>query len=131
MSIYLDRDSKVIVQGITGRMAQFHTKEMLDDGTNVVGGVVPGKGGEKVFWRACVQHSEGSRRGDGRRCEPCVRAAALCRRLDHGSRRRRYPLLRLHYRTGIPAQDMIQVKRYMMRYPKERRMVLTGPTVRG
>ncbi len=46
MSIYLDRDSKVIVQGITGRMAQFHTKEMLDYGTNVVGGVVPGKGGE-------------------------------------------------------------------------------------
>ncbi|MGC1486676.1 MAG: succinate--CoA ligase subunit alpha, partial [Albidovulum sp.] len=40
MSIYLDRNTKVIVQGITGRMAKFHTKEMLDYGTNVVGGVV-------------------------------------------------------------------------------------------
>ena len=49
MSIFINRDSRVIVQGITGRMAQFHTKEMLDYGTNVVGGVVPGKGGEKVF----------------------------------------------------------------------------------
>ena len=48
MSIYLDRDTRVIVQGITGRMAQFHTKDMLEYGTNVVGGVVPGKGGETV-----------------------------------------------------------------------------------
>jgi succinyl-CoA synthetase alpha subunit/malate-CoA ligase subunit alpha len=39
MSIYLDRSSRVVVQGITGRMAQFHTKEMLDYGTNVVAGV--------------------------------------------------------------------------------------------
>ena len=49
MSIFLDRASRVIVQGITGRMAQFHTKEMQDYGTNVVGGVVPGKGGETVY----------------------------------------------------------------------------------
>ena len=48
MSILLDRDSRVIVQGITGRMARFHTKDMLKYGTNVVGGVVPGKGGESV-----------------------------------------------------------------------------------
>ena len=48
MSILLDRDTKVIVQGITGRMARFHTKDMLEYGTNVVGGVVPGKSGEKV-----------------------------------------------------------------------------------
>ena len=48
MSIYLDRMSRVIVQGITGRIAQFHAKEMIDYGTNVVGGVVPGKGGETV-----------------------------------------------------------------------------------
>ena len=48
MSIYLTRESRVIVQGITGRMAQFHTKDMLEYGTNVVGGVVPGKGGETV-----------------------------------------------------------------------------------
>ena len=48
MSIFLDRDTRVLVQGITGRMARFHTKDMLEYGTNVVGGVVPGKGGETV-----------------------------------------------------------------------------------
>ncbi|MEM6658464.1 MAG: succinate--CoA ligase subunit alpha, partial [Pseudomonadota bacterium] len=48
MSILLDRDSRVIVQGITGRMARFHTKDMLNYGTNVVGGVVPGKKGDTV-----------------------------------------------------------------------------------
>ena len=41
MSILLSRETKVIVQGITGRMARFHTKDMIDYGTNVVGGVVP------------------------------------------------------------------------------------------
>jgi len=48
MSIFIDKDTRVIVQGITGRMARFHTKDMLDYGTNVVGGVVPGKKGEMV-----------------------------------------------------------------------------------
>ena len=43
MSIFLDRDTRVLVQGITGKMARFHTKEMLEYGTNVVGGVVPGR----------------------------------------------------------------------------------------
>ena len=42
MSIFINRDTPVIVQGITGRMARFHTKDMLEYGTNVVGGVVPG-----------------------------------------------------------------------------------------
>ena len=48
MSIFINRDTRVIVQGITGRMARFHTKDMLEYGTNVVAGVVPGKGGETV-----------------------------------------------------------------------------------
>ena len=48
MSIFLDRDTRVLVQGITGRMARFHTKDMIEYGTNVVGGVVPGKGGQTV-----------------------------------------------------------------------------------
>ena len=48
MSIYLDRDTKVIVQGITGRDGSFHTQHMLDYGTRIVGGVTPGKGGQTV-----------------------------------------------------------------------------------
>jgi len=46
MAILIDRDSKVIVQGITGRQGGFHAKLMMEYGTNVVGGVTPGKGGE-------------------------------------------------------------------------------------
>ena len=48
MSIYINKDTKVLVQGITGSTALFHTKEMLDYGTNIVAGVTPGRGGEKA-----------------------------------------------------------------------------------
>jgi succinyl-CoA synthetase alpha subunit len=45
MSILVDKDTRLLVQGITGREGEFHTREMLDYGTNVVAGVTPGKGG--------------------------------------------------------------------------------------
>jgi len=48
MSIFLDKNSKVIVQGITGREGLFHTQRMLTYGTNIVGGVTPGKGGTAI-----------------------------------------------------------------------------------
>ncbi len=48
MSVYINKDTKVIVQGITGSTALFHTKQMLEYGTKIVGGVTPGKGGTKV-----------------------------------------------------------------------------------
>ncbi|SEB03544.1 succinyl-CoA synthetase (ADP-forming) alpha subunit [Thalassobacillus cyri] len=48
MSVYVNKDTKVIVQGITGSTALFHTKQMLEYGTKIVGGVTPGKGGTEV-----------------------------------------------------------------------------------
>lgn len=48
MSILIDEKTKLIVQGITGREGEFHTQQMLEYGTNVVGGVTPGKGGQTV-----------------------------------------------------------------------------------
>ena len=48
MSIFVDKNTKVIVQGITGRDGSFHTKKMIEYGTNIVGGVTPFKEGEKV-----------------------------------------------------------------------------------
>ncbi|TMN23566.1 succinate--CoA ligase subunit alpha [Lentibacillus cibarius] len=48
MSVYVNKDTKVIVQGITGGTAKFHTKQMLEYGTKVVGGVTPKKGGTEV-----------------------------------------------------------------------------------
>ncbi|MCJ7839627.1 succinate--CoA ligase subunit alpha [Lederbergia sp. NSJ-179] len=48
MSVFVDKHTKVIVQGITGSTAHFHTKQMLEYGTKIVGGVTPGKGGTEV-----------------------------------------------------------------------------------
>ncbi len=48
MSILIDRKTKVVVQGITGRDGAFHTRQMLDYGTRIVAGVTPGKGGQKA-----------------------------------------------------------------------------------
>ena len=130
MSIFLDRETRVIVQGITGRMAQFHTKEMLDYGTNVVGGVVPGKGGEKIFGVPVFNTVKEAVEATGANASlvfvpPPFAADSIMEAADGGIR---YCVC---ITDGIPAQDMIQVKRYMMRYPKERRMVLTGPNCAG
>ena len=130
MSIFLDRDTKVIVQGITGRMAQFHTKEMLDYGTNVVGGVVPGKGGETVFGVPVFNTVKEAVEATGANASlvfvpPPFAADSIMEAADGGIR---YCVC---ITDGIPAQDMIQVKRYMLRYPKEKRMVLTGPNCAG
>ncbi len=54
MSIFISRDTKLVVQGITGRDGSFHAKQMLDYGTAVVAGVTPGKGGQKFDNRVAV-----------------------------------------------------------------------------
>ncbi|MFO1176236.1 MAG: succinate--CoA ligase subunit alpha [Paracoccaceae bacterium] len=130
MSIFLDRDTKIIVQGITGRMAQFHTKEMLDYGSNVVGGVVPGKAGESVHGVPVFNTVKEAVEATGANASlvfvpPPFAADSIMEAADGGIR---YCVC---ITDGIPAQDMIQVKRYMLRYPKERRMVLTGPNCAG
>ncbi|NRB03378.1 MAG: succinate--CoA ligase subunit alpha [Rhodobacteraceae bacterium] len=130
MSILLDRDTKVIVQGITGRMARFHTKDMLEYGTNVVGGVVPGKGGDKVEGVPVFDTVKEAVEATGAEASlvfvpPPFAADSIMEAADGGIR---YCVC---ITDGIPAGDMIRVKRYMMRYPKERRMVLTGPNCAG
>ncbi len=47
MSTFIDKSTRLLVQGITGRDGSFHTKQMIEYGTQVVGGVTPGKGGQK------------------------------------------------------------------------------------
>ncbi len=130
MSIFINRDTRVIVQGITGRMARFHTKDMLEYGTNVVAGVVPGKGGETVEGVPVFNTVKDAVSKTGATASlvfvpPPFAADSIMEAADAG----------IQYcvciTDGIPAQDMIQVKRYMMRYPKEKRMVLTGPNCAG
>jgi len=130
MSIYLDRDTPVVVQGITGRMARFHTKDMLEYGTSVVAGVVPGKAGETVEGVPVFDTVKDAVLATGAKASlvfvpPPFAADSIMEAADGG----------ISYcvciTDGIPAQDMIRVKRYMMRYPKERRMVLTGPNCAG
>ncbi len=130
MSIFLDRDTKVIVQGITGKMARFHTKDMIDYGTNVVGGVVPGKGGETVEGVPVFNTVKDAVAETGAEATlvfvpPPFAADSIMEAADAGIR---YCVC---ITDGIPAQDMIRVKRYMYRYPKDRRMVLTGPNCAG
>ena len=47
MSIFIDQDTRLVVQGITGRDGSFHTRQMVEYGTKVVAGVTPGKGGQR------------------------------------------------------------------------------------
>lgn len=130
MSILLNSDTRVIVQGITGKMARFHTKDMLEYGTNVVGGVVPGKGGETVEGVPVFDTVKQAVEATGAQASlvfvpPPFAADSIMEAADAG----------IEYcvciTDGIPAQDMIRVKRYMYRYPKDRRMVLTGPNCAG
>ncbi|MEX0276152.1 MAG: succinate--CoA ligase subunit alpha [Ruegeria sp.] len=130
MSILLDRDTRVIVQGITGRMARFHTKDMLQYGTKVVGGVVPGKGGETVEGVPVFDTVKQAVDATGAEASlvfvpPPFAADSIMEAADAGIR---YCVC---ITDGIPAQDMIRVKRYMYRYPKDKRMVLTGPNCAG
>ncbi|GAB1381637.1 MAG: succinate--CoA ligase subunit alpha [Proteobacteria bacterium] len=130
MSIFIDESTRVIVQGITGKMARFHTNDMLNYGTRVVGGVVPGKGGQLVDGLPVFDTVEEAVAETGAEASlvfvpPPFAADSIMEAADAGIR---YCVC---ITDGIPAQDMIRVKRYMYRYPKERRMVLTGPNCAG
>ena len=130
MSILIDGSTPVIVQGITGKMARFHTREMIDYGTNVVAGVVPGRGGEvaegvPVFDTVKQAVDQTGARASLVIVPPPFAADSIMEAANSGIR---YCVC---VTDGIPAQDMMIVKRYMYRFPKEKRMILTGPNCAG
>ena len=130
MSILIDENTKILIQGITGRMAQFHAREMIDYGTNLVGGVVPGKGGETVVGVPVFDTMKEAVAETGAEASlvfvpPPSAADSIMEAADAGIR---YCVC---ITDGVPAQDMMKVKRYMRRYPREKRMVLTGPNCAG
>jgi succinyl-CoA synthetase alpha subunit/malate-CoA ligase subunit alpha len=130
MSILLDQSTRVIVQGITGKMARFHTREMVNYGTNVVGGVVPGRGGEDVDGIPVFDTVKQAVNATDAQASlvfvpPPFAADSIMEAANGGIR---YCVC---ITDGIPAQDMMIVKRFMFRFPKEKRMMLTGPNCAG
>lgn len=130
MAILLNKDTKVLVQGFTGRIGSFHAQEMIDYGTNVVGGVTPGKGGTTHLGRPVFNTVKGAVEETGAEASivfvpPPFAADSIMEAADAGIR---YCVC---ITDGIPAQDMIRVKRFMRRYRAEEKMMLTGPNCAG
>ncbi len=112
MSIFIDQDTKVIVQGITGATALFHTHEMRDYGTNIVAGVTPGKGGQKAAGVPVYNTVQEAVDETGAKTSviyvPAPFAAdAIVEAVDAGVE------LVICITEHIPVLDMVKVKRYM------------------
>jgi malate-CoA ligase subunit alpha len=130
VSILTDETTRVIVQGFTGDKATFHAKEMIAYGTRVVGGVTPGKGGQTHLERPVFNTVKDAVRDTGAEASlafvpPAYAADALMEGADAGLR------LVCIITDGIPAQDMMRVKRYLRRYAKEQRTTIVGPNCAG
>ncbi len=130
MSILLDETTRVIVQGFTGKTGTFHAQEAIDYGTNVVGGVTPGKGGTTHLGKPVFNTVKEAVRETGAEASlvlvpPPFAADSIMEAADAGIG------FCVSITDGIPAHDMMHVKRYMRRYRFERRMRLIGPNCAG
>ncbi|GAA0612378.1 succinate--CoA ligase subunit alpha [Virgibacillus siamensis] len=126
MSVYVNKDTKVIVQGITGGTAKFHTKQMLEYGTKIVGGVTPKKGGTEVEGVPVFNTVKEAVDATGATASviyvPAPFAAdaileAVDAELD----------LAICITEHIPVMDMVKVKRYM----EGKKTRLVGPNCPG
>jgi len=130
MSIVVNEKTPVIVQGFTGRMGTFHAEEMLEYGTNLVGGTAPGKSssdhlGLPVFDTVKDAVNETGAEASIVFVPPPFAADAIMEAADAGLRHC------VCITDGIPAQDMMKVKRYMRTKHVAKRMPLMGPTYAG
>ncbi len=114
MSVLVDKNTRLVVQGITGKEGTFHTKQMVEYGTNVVGGVTPGKGGTThegipVFNTVADAVREAGANASVIYVPPPFAADAIMEAADAG-----LPLV-VCITEGIPALDMVKVKEYLGR----------------
>lgn len=126
MSILVNKDTKVIVQGITGSQGFFHTQQMQDYGTKIVGGVTPGKGGTTISGVPVFHTVREAVEKTGADCSviyvpPAFAADAIMEAADAGLG------LVIAITDGIPVHDMIKVKRYL----QGRKTRLIGPNCPG
>jgi len=127
MSILLDENSNVIVQGITGRDGSFHADQMIQYGTNVVGGVTPGKGGQTILGVPIfnsVQEAVIEKKADVSLIfVPAPFASdAIVEAADAGVR------LIVCITEGVPVNQMLKVQAYLKSKPDVR---LIGPNCPG
>jgi len=126
LSVLVDKTTRLVVQGITGKEGTFHTVQMVEYGTNVVGGVTPGKGGTThegipVFNTVAQAVSEAGANASVIYVPPPFAADAILEAADAG-----IPLV-VCITEGIPALDMVKVKRYL----QDRSTRLIGPNCPG
>ena len=126
MSVLVDKSTRLVVQGITGKEGTFHTKQMVEYGTNVVGGVTPGKGGTthegiRVFDTVAEAVKEAGANASVIYVPPSFAADAIMEAADAG-----IPVI-VCITEGIPTLDMVKVKEYLRDKPSR----LIGPNCPG
>jgi succinyl-CoA synthetase alpha subunit len=126
MSVLVNKDSKVIVQGFTGSEGTFHAEQMIEYGTNIVGGVTPGKGGQKhldrpVFNTVADAVSQAGANVSIIFVPPAFAADAILESAEAGIG------VIICITEGIPVKDMISVKEYI----KKCGATLVGPNCPG
>lgn len=112
MSIFVDKNTRLMVQGITGKEGQFHARQCIDYGTNVVAGVTPGKGGQKMDDVPVFNTVKDAVRQTGANCSmvfvpPAFAADAIMEATDAEVD------LIVAITEGIPVMDMVKVKNYL------------------
>ena len=126
MSILLDENTKLIVQGVTGRDGSFHARAMKMDGTQVVGGVTPGKGGADVdgipVFNSVAEAKESTAANASVIFVPARFAAAAMREASDAG----IPLI-ICITEGVPVLDMVEIYHLV----RERNQVLIGPNCPG
>jgi malate-CoA ligase subunit alpha len=130
MAILINESTRIIVQGFTGKIGSFHAQDMINYGSNVVGGVTPGKGGQSHLDRPVFNTvKEAVEQAEAEASiifvPPAFAADSIMEAADAGIK------YCVAITDGIPTQDMMRIKIYLSRFPKEQRMILTGPNCAG